>query len=150
MKPDTRKGTQPDIDPAALSLHSKAQADLERKRELLAKVRLIREGQVARAGRVTGGKPDYVYFWVYNHPQEIDRFLGMMAEIVDADDPVTTSFRREDGRHVRGDTILLRMHKDLSEAYGADRDLRATESIEGHKEDFLDWAAREAVPAMRT
>ncbi len=121
----------------------------ERKRFLLSKVRLLRDGEKARASMVVQGNPDYKYFWVFNHPQEVSNFLGREAQVVEEGDEVQTDYKGKDGRHYRGDTVLMRMHKDLVEAWDADRDLRAVEASEGAKTNFDEWAQGNGVPVKR-
>lgn len=147
------------IDPAILAQLQRADnaavgidpgaASMERKRQLLAKVRMLRDGEKARASMTLKGDPEFSYIWVFNHPDEISKFLGRQAQVVEATDPVETDFKQKDGRHYRGDTILMRMHRDLVEAWNADRDLRAVEASEGAKAAFDDWGASNGIPVKR-
>lgn len=141
---EKHQAAQPQVDPAAESLVDNTAA---RKRALLEKVRVLSENLVNQMGQVLNGDPDYVYIWVPNYPDTITRYQNMQAEIVGAKDSVKTNFRRSDGTHVRGDVILMRMPKELAEAWNAHRDLKALEAIPGNKQSLMDWAGQQGIPA---
>lgn len=123
-----------------------ARAEYERKKQLLERVRTLREGNLSISNLLRNQDPEYVYIWVFNQPQRIDQFLGMQAELVGKPDKVESNFRRTDGTHVRGDTILMKLRREIAEAYHALREIQASEAVEGAKQEFLDWGEREGVP----
>ncbi len=125
------------------------QVEMQRKRDLLARVRVLREGNLNVSNLLRNQSPDFNYVWVFNHPDRVAHFEGMAAELVKNQDPVESRFKKDDGTHVRGDTILMRMHKDLADAYNAEREIRADEAISGHKQNMTDWAEMNGVPVMK-
>lgn len=123
---------------------------LKRKRDLLARVRAMQDYSVNERGAVKGKNPDFVYCWVYNHPGMIAEYKSREYEIVEASfDACETHFVQKDGTHVRGDTILMRVSKDIHEALELARDLAATEASDGHKEQFEDWGQTYSVPVSK-
>lgn len=148
--PTPQQPPKPRIDPAAMSIGNRNAATDDYKRKLLARINQVRDGRAAHnAGAFRNGDPDYVYCWVYNHPQEIDRYKAMFYEIVKGDDPVETSFKKEDGHHQRGDTIAMRCEKLTAEAHNALRDLNAIEAIDGRKQELENWGNENGVPIHR-
>ncbi len=125
------------------------QVELQRKRDLLKRVSVLREGNLNLTNILRGTDPAYNYVWVFNHPDRIAHFEGMSAELVKGQDSTESRFKKDNGTHVRGDTILMRMHKDLAEAYNAERELRADEAVSGHKREMLDWAEQNGVPVKQ-
>lgn len=136
---------------AAALLRDRAKYDpLEFKRQLLSRVKVLRSG-MSNLGDVRGKTPGYAYCWVFNDRQVIDQYAGMMYELVtSSNEPdLETAFKKEDGRHVRGDAILLRCRLEIVEAWDADRDLRALERQDGAREEFATWGENTGVPIER-
>lgn len=144
-----KQTSAPAADPLVAAMGN-MQDPMARKRELLRKVQVLRSG-LTNQGEVRNQNPAYTYCWVFNDRQVIDQYAGYTYEVVTlANDPdVDTAFKKEDGRHVRGDSILMRVDKDMAEALNADRDLRALDRIDGAREEFATWGAGIGVPIER-
>lgn len=116
----------------------------KRKRDLLAKVRMLREGNVMSKGKVIGGKPNMTYVWLNRNETYRIGFEGL-GYVLCRDPEVRTSWRREDGTHQRGDLILYEVEKDLYEAIHTEAELRSHEMIASGHELFLSAAERAGV-----
>ncbi len=121
--------------------------ELRRKKELLQKVRTLREGARAQLGAVQGN-PNKVYCWVNTRD---DRRVSYEAlEWVVCKDPaVKTRWQQDDGTHKRADLILYEIDKELFDAYMAENQLRGIEAVEGSEDMFLAALDRDKVPAYR-
>lgn len=118
----------------------------EKKRRLLAKVRMLRDAQLT-AGAVNG-KPHKVYCWV-NIREERQLFFQSLGWELCKDPEVKTSWRQPDGTHKRADVILYHIDRDLYEAFEADKELRGMEALEGAEKSFETNAARNGAPTFR-
>ena len=127
---------------------TEAQQVAARKRALLAKVKLLEDRSRKVENLLKDPDPAYAYVWVYNHQQRIDFYRQMEFRLVDKSDKVSSEYKRPDGTHVRGDTILMKCPRDLQEAWNASRELNAIEQMEGRKTQFGDWAAQSGVPIV--
>lgn len=139
-------------DPIASSLRAGLDglSVMERRKELLRRVSVIRSGAV-NTGAVSGKSSQHDYAWVCNDRQMIDLYKGYGYEEVNntTDPDVETAFKKESGAHMRGDAILMRCHKEITEALNADRELRALERVDGAREEFESWGADRGVPVER-
>ncbi len=126
-----------------------AEIELRRKRELLAKIKVIRERINNNRGMVTGD-PAKTYIWVNRDEHRRNYFEGLgyvMCREKDITKPVVKSaWMREDGTHVRGDLILYEIDKDVAEALHMEEAMRALEAIEGPPVEFANFAERHGVP----
>ncbi len=116
------------------------------KAELLKKVRILRS-DASRGLEVKGSDPNKSYTWVNVHPSRRVFFEGQGFTVC-RDPKVVTSWRREDGTHIRGDLILYECDKEWKEALTAFDDLSAIEAMEGSQETFLAFAEQNKVPAQ--
>lgn len=118
---------------------------------LLAKlkhVRVLREKLLMNRGEVRGADPNKAYCWVNVHKARRTFFEGL-GWIVCKDEKVQTNWKRkEDGTHVRGDLILYEISKEDKEVIDLEAELSAVEAIQGSKNQFLDFAATNRVPAQ--
>lgn len=127
---------------AAATGKTPEQLKLERRKELLAKVRQIRAHALTDRGKVLNGKPDKAYIWSNIAEHTLVEFQGLGYQIC-KDPDVKTAWKKEDGTHVRGDLILMEVDRDLYDAIKADDELRALEAIEAPKNAFAATVARE-------
>jgi len=120
----------------------------DRKRELLAKVKVLREAQ--RAGPQISGDPTMQYCWVNTNQARQVAFQAMGWEVAKSD-KLVTAWKQLDGTHQRADTILYQMPLDLYEAIQADKDLRSIEALEGAELGltFQETAAKDHVPVFK-
>lgn len=130
------------------------QEKAEKLRLLRMKVRTLREGNLLRSNLLEGKDPAYAYHWVHNAPERISHFRGLHYELVrggpDGNDPVKSAgFEQPDGTHVRGDSVLMRVRKEIAELLIAENDLRAIEAVESAREEFFDYSQAQGVPAQR-
>lgn len=123
-----------------------AKALLERKKALLAKVKVARE-RLLFAGEVNNPNPNKVYIWVNTSSDRQVTFQGMGYTIC-KDPNITTRWRQEDGTHRRGDLILYEIDRDLDEAIKLDGEMRAVENQDA-EQLFLDFARQNRVPAQK-
>jgi hypothetical protein len=136
----------PDEQLRQLSAEEKEALQKARFERLVREVRINREAARIGLGNVTG-EPNTQYVWVNRAEQRIISFESMGYVIVGKDDPVTSKFRREDGTHVRGDLILMKLPKDLHEMYKWDSEKQAVSSQQQPKDEFKDWARRQGFGA---
>jgi len=115
--------------------------------ELLAKARVVREKAVFSRSAVKGGDPSKDYVWVHNSDHTIYHFQALGYSIC-KDPKVKTAWKKEDGRHLRGDVILMEVDKDFREALKMEAEARSVETLEGSRESFLAFAARKGIPAV--
>lgn len=121
------------------------EAEFERKQRLLEKVNVIREGLLAHRNDIKGKDPAQHYSWVHNSQARITNFQAMGYEIV-RDPKIETSWRREDGTHVRGDLILMQISEEMYEAWQYSDAIRAIEGVEDSQGQFKEFAGRNGVP----
>lgn len=122
--------------------------ELDRKKALLARVRLLRESAIFQRGSLQSRNPLKEYCWVNIRPDRRVTFEGLGWQLC-KDPLVTTSWRQDDNTHVRGDLILYDIDKDLYEAMEAYNVLRGLEASEGVEHSFLSALQREHVPAYK-
>lgn len=118
----------------------------ERKRKLLAKVRIRREA-MQTSGKVEGD-PNKVYCWV-NIRDERQTFFQAMGWTLVKDPNVRTNWRQADGTHKRADLILYEIPREEYEAISAERELRSIEALEGAEKSFETSAAHNGAPTFR-
>jgi hypothetical protein len=118
-----------------------AEVELERKRALLAKVRVTREHALANRGTVQG-LPDHLSaVWVnMNEHRQIE--FQSQGYILCTLPEVKSAWKKQDGSHQRGDLILYIIEKDLREALKVDEELRALEAIAAPKHALQTAAGR--------
>lgn len=138
--------------PAALlsQLEEKAapephEIELQRKIELLQKVRGIRDRAIMYRGLVQNMDPNKVYVWVNMHESRQTWFQSL-GYVLCIDPTVTTQWKKEDGTHRRGDLILYECPRDLYEALKLDSQLRGIEALESSKEIFKSFAEQSNIP----
>lgn len=124
----------------------------EKAKLLRDRVRTLREGNLNLTNLIRNRNEAYAYHWVHNSPDRINTFQGLHYEIVrhgaGGNDAAETGHQKPDGTHVRGDTILMRCRKEIVELLNMENQLRATEAIDGAKEEFFDFSRAEKVPAQ--
>lgn len=108
------------------------QVSKERKAELLAKVRVLREKMQHRGGELTGLSPDKAYRWVNIKEGRQAWFQGWGYSKV-TDPKVESPYKKPDGTHINVDRILYEIPKEMQEAIDADNVLRGLEGIEEHR-----------------
>jgi hypothetical protein len=130
---------------------SAEEAALARKRDLLSRVSVLFQGRMSAENELQNRDPNFKYKWVYNDPSRIQEHEVMQFQVVvsGGNDEVQTIHKREDGKHRKGDTILMRIHKDISEAWDALRELRANEAVEARRSDVETWGEQNGVPMQR-
>ena len=116
--------------------------------ELLAEVRQLRATAHINMSAVEGQDPDHAYVWVHNSEARINSFLASGYRIC-KDPKVRTMWKKEDGRHIRADTILMEIDKDRHYAMQVDAELRSLEGIEAGQEEFMEWAAQRKIPVQK-
>lgn len=119
--------------------------EMERKRALLAKVRVTRDSMLQNMAKIEGGDPNKHYGWVNNSDARIT-FFQAQGYTICKDPKVKTRFKREDGTHVRGDVILMERPEEEHEAWKYESELRAVEDMENSQASFKTFAARNGVP----
>lgn len=119
--------------------------ELQRKMALLRKVRVQRESLANSMAQVDGKDPAMHYSWINRHESRMTWFAGQ-GYVVVTDPKIKTSWKREDGTHVRGDLILVARPKDLHEAWKYDAELRAVEDLESSRDSFKAFAGRNGIP----
>jgi hypothetical protein len=122
--------------------------ELDRKKALLAKVKVLREGAMFNKGAVLEGNPAKQYCWVNCKDDRRVTYEAMGWEVV-KDPAVKTRWRQEDGTHRRADLILYSIDKEMFEAMMAYNSLRGIEAVEGSEEMFLAALDRDKVPAYK-
>ena len=114
--------------------------EMQRKKELLARVRERRARLLVNKGRVEGGDPKKVYVWINQRDERRTYFEGLGYTLC-KDPHVKTQWGREDGTHHRGDLILYEIDRDTHEALKLDSQIRAVEQMASSRESFREFAA---------
>jgi hypothetical protein len=122
------------------------ETEIQRKLELLKKVRTLKERARHRLG-IENGDPAKVYVWVHNSDTRRQHFESLEYRVC-RDPKVSTRWKREDGTHVCGDLILYEIDKELHDTLKLESLYRAVEAIEGSRSDFLAFAERNRVPVL--
>lgn len=126
--------------------------ELKRKKELLAKVRVLREKMASRAADFTGQNPAKTYIWV-NIKEDRQTYFQAWGYILCTDPKVSSPYKQPDGSHKRADLVLYEMDREMYEAIQADNQIRGLEGIEGHKEAAIAsmhrHGVREFIPAVK-
>lgn len=133
----TKPETNPPLQPHEI--------ELERKRALLAKVHTTRDSMLQNMVKLEGTNPAKQYSWINNSEPRIN-FFAAQGYIICKDPAVKSRFQREDGTHVRGDLILMERDRELHEAWKYDGEMRAVADMEGSRDSFKAFAARNGVP----
>lgn len=123
------------------------QIEFKKKVDLLRKVRSTRE-RLYTMGAVTNQDPSKVYVWVANDDETQVRFVSLGYEVC-KDPNISTSWKKEDGSHRRGDLILYQIDKDIYDALRTDSAIRAIEVLESPEDQFLQFAEKSGVPAHK-
>lgn len=126
------------VQPPALKPH---ELEMQRKVELLRKVKGLREGTLLNRSGLLKGDPAKEYCWVNNSPDRRITYESMGWEAVKITDPknpsvVTRVTPQPDGTIVRGDLILYHIDKDLFEAIQNYNVIRGLELTENKDEGF--------------
>lgn len=121
------------------------EVELQKKLELLGKVRATRSKMLQNASSIEGKDPALAYAWVNINESRRNYFEALGWQLC-SDPKIKTPWRREDGTHRRGDLILYQIPKDLHEAIELEASLRAIEDIETSQEGFKEFAGRSGVP----
>lgn len=113
------------------------------KKELLRRAAVLR-GKATRnqTGEVKNRRPDMHYFWELNTTQAVAEREAQEYEVVKAKfdknkqptaDSEVTPWLKQDGTHIWGDLILMRVKQELYEAYMAIDELKSLETIENSR-----------------
>jgi len=126
--------------------------ELARRRDLLRKVQVIREGFMRR-GELVKGDPQKEYCWV-NVREERQIFFKQLGRTPDKVDPAHPHVVAQwppnaEGNIVRGDVILYEIDKELAEAHQIYSVARGLELTERPGQDFEAAMERLAVPLFR-
>ncbi len=140
--PDVKQASKPVVEQTPAQIQEAKKKSLLEK---LAHVKLLREKLLMNRGEVKG-RPDKMYCWVNVNESRRQWFEGLGWELC-KDPSVKTEFKREDGTHVRGDLILYQMDKEIYEVINLDNELRGIEGIQGSKDQFLNFAESNRIPA---
>lgn len=123
----------------------------DHKRELLAKVRVLRE-RAGRAGELAHKDPSKTYMWV-NIKEDRQTFFQAWGWIKVTDPKILSPFKQSDNSHRRADVVLYEIDRELYEAIESDKQLRGLEGIEGHKQSaiasFHRNGVKEYIPDVR-
>lgn len=123
----------------------------EKAKLLRERVRTLREGNTLRNNLIRNKNEAFAYLWAHNSPDRINTYQGLQYEIVRSgeggNDAVETGYQTPDGRHVRGDLILMRCRKEIVELLELENQSSALEAIDGAREEFFDFSRSEKVPA---
>lgn len=122
--------------------------ELDRKRALLARVKVLRESAIFNRGAILKGNPAKEYCWVNVKDDRRIYFEGLGWNLC-KDPDVVTNWKQEDGTHKRADLILYEIDKELHEAMEAYNVLRGLEATEGAEEAFLTTLQRDRVPMYK-
>lgn len=118
--------------------------ELDRKRDLLKRVRLARGRVTSGEIEVTGKKPHMHYSWVNVHPDRVMHFETLGYEVC-RDPDVVSRFKQEDNSHRRFDLVLMQCTKEWYEALESEAEIRAIEGIESPKQEFRGFAEQNNV-----
>lgn len=137
-----------------LVYNPKDDAEIEQKKRLLReRARLVRQGSALFNNLLRGKDSAYAYVWAQNHPDRISFYSGLRYEVVrggaSGNDSVESDFMQDDGRHIRGDTILMRCNREFVEAMKANSELDAIESISDGRERFMNFSEQAHMPARQ-
>lgn len=131
----------------------------EREIEMLAKVRQTYQNYLSNAGEVRAapGKlldPDVTFAWVNTHPSRIVFYKTFSYKIVNSnpgqpDEDVETNWKQEDGTHVWGDVILMKIPRELKEAQDLHFHYKALDELQSESE-FEQYAAKHGVVVNST
>lgn len=122
------------------------QIELDKKRQLLSKVRVVRQSMLDRAADLRGTNPAKHYVWV-NVREERQSYYQAWGYTIVKDPAVLSPFKQEDGTHKRADVILYEIDKDFAEAVAADNQIRGLEAVGAASENFISGINSQGVPA---
>ena len=126
-------------------------AEKVKRARLLAKVKVLRETPRTINDVKVEGSPDNAYCWVYDHPQMISEYERLGYDVVRAANgkTVQSKWRRPDGTHKRGDTILMVISKEDAEALEVFSAVSAIEQVSSAKSQFTDFAQGSSIPIFQ-
>lgn len=119
--------------------------EMKRKAVLLAKVRVQRASLLDSLTQIDGMDPAKHYAWVNRSEARVNTFAGM-GYVICTDPKVKTRWRNDEGKHIRGDMILMEIARDYKEAWNYDAELRAVEDLEHSRDSFKAFGERNGVP----
>jgi len=131
-------------------LNVEQQKALEKAREKLSQIKLLRQRAVLDAGKVKGGDPATHYSWVNDHPDRIKSYEAIDYRISKSETirKAQPEWARQDGTIRRGDLILMECPKDHYDAIKYSELLDSAESKDQAEAVFLAFADRHNVPAF--
>lgn len=119
----------------------------QKEADLLRRVRNIRsKNMVEEQARLTGKDPAKVYEWINTDPRRVATFQAMEYVVCNKTNSpkLEGHWKKADGTHVWGDSILMMVDADLKQAIDADNAFRALErdrlSPGGYDKDLATWA----------
>lgn len=117
--------------------------ELERKKELLAKVKAVRDAILINRGEVLKGNQSREYCWV-NRREDRQMFFQALGWTLCRDPEVQTRVpRQEDGTFVRGDLILYDIDKEYYQALCAYSELKGLEATQGYQDAFSSFSEQQ-------
>lgn len=130
---------------AALLPHEE---EIKRRKELLAKVRTVRDGSLINRGLVVGD-PLKQYVWV-NVNTNRQMFFQNLGFQICRDETIQTSplFKQSDGTYIRGDLILYEISKEVFDAMNDVAVIDGIQAIHGNQETFIGSAQGAGIPAF--
>lgn len=134
---------------AAIELTEEEEAAAWKKKILaeLEKVKVLRSSSHSLR-RIYDSNPNFIFVWINKDPDRRIWFESLGYTKATVED-CRTDWQAENGEHRVGDIILYKVPRERYEALKLDSQLRSVEAIETAKSEFLDFAARNSVPARR-
>ncbi len=126
-------------------------AEKLKRARLLAKVQVLRETPRTINDVKVDGSPEHQYCWVYDHPQMIAEYERLGYDVVRSANgkEVKSKWRRQDGTHKRGDTILMFIGKEDAEALEIFSAMSAIEQVSSAKSQFMNFAEGSQIPIFQ-
>lgn len=119
----------------------------QKEADILRRVRNIRsKNMVEEQARLTGTDPSKTYEWINTDPRRVATFQAMEYVVCNKTNSpkLEGHWKKGDGTHVWGDSILMMVDADLKQALDADNAFRALErdrlSPGGYDKDLATWA----------
>lgn len=131
------------------SVQDPHEIEMERKKALLARVRVMREKTQLNRGAINldMADPNKVYHWINKDQSRIIEFTGLGYQIVRTE-PVKkgarglSDWQAADGTHVRGDLILMCVDREIYEALSTIAAAEGYERLQGVREAFNSMVER--------
>ena len=120
--------------------------------DLLRRVRNIRsKNMVEEHSKLAGKDPSKTYEWINVHPSRVATYEAMEYVVCNKSNSTKLEgrWKKADGTHVWGDTILMMVDTELKNALDAENAFRALErdrlSPGGYDKDLATWARQNNV-----